>query len=335
MARRGVWIALCVVTITIVVGVKWSLHQLDIFFNRENNLNKELVFYVPKGATLQQIINNLEKNGVITSPLTFRIGAMIMGRSGKLRAGEYLISSHATPSEIVDQLTPGSGLYRRKFVVPEGETAYEIIRGLNEAPHMTGEVTNIPDEGVLFPSTYFYHRGDDRKVLLSLMQREMKESVDELWLQKAPDLPIKTKEEALTLASIVEKESIGGEDMRKVASVFINRLKKGMPLQADPTVIYGMTLGKKDLDRRLTKADTKKHTPHNTYTNKGLPPTPIASPGLAALKSVLNPIKTDFLYFVADGTGEHVFAKTYNEHLRNVVKWRKIRKKIDSSNGNI
>jgi len=193
-------------------------------------------------------------------------------------------------------------------------------------PLLVGEIDEVPPEGSLLPETYLFSRDDSRQAVLARMREAMQQTLAELWPKRREGLPLATPEEAVTLASIVEKETGVAAERPLVAGVFINRLKKKIPLQSDPTVIYGITLGKTELDRPLSRKDLKTATPYNTYTIQGLPPGPIANPGRDALQAVMAPTETDYIYFVADGSGGHAFAKTLEEHNRNVAKWRKFQK---------
>lgn len=212
----------------------------------------------------------------------------------------------------------------RRLTVPEGFTTFQVVALVEGAEGLEGEVGDIPGEGELLPETFFYSWGDTRRQMIARARRAMSEALAELWPKRAPDLPLRSPAEAVVLASIVEKETAIGEERPQVAAVFINRLRRGMRLQADPTVIYGLTGGRSVLDRPLSRADLETAHPWNTYVIAGLPPTPIANPGRASLQAVLRPASSDDLYFVADGTGRHLFAATLAEHNRNVARLREI-----------
>jgi UPF0755 protein len=214
-----------------------------------------------------------------------------------------------------------------KLTVPEGLTSFQIVELLRGSEILTGEVGDIPAEGSLAAETYTLERNQSRNEVLKQMAELQAAELARAWERRVPDLPLATPEEALVLASIVEKETGVAEERARVASVFINRLKRGMKLQSDPTVVYGITGGEGPLGRGLRRSELDRETPYNTYVIDGLPPTPIATPGRDAIMAVVNPEETDFLYFVADGTGGHVFAETLDEHNRNVVKWRAIENK--------
>ena len=213
----------------------------------------------------------------------------------------------------------------RRLTVAEGLTVAEVFRLLAETEGLTGELPEPPPEGSLLPETYFYALGDDREEIVRRMRRGMRELLDELWSSRPEDLVLEDRGDLVTLASIVDKETGLADERSTVAAVFLNRLRLGMRLQSDPTVIYGLTEGNGPLDRPLTRRDWRHDSPYNTYQIDGLPPGPIGNPGRAALEAVLQPDDVDYLYFVADGTGGHAFGRTLEEHNRNVAKWRQIK----------
>jgi len=276
---------------------------------------------IPRGAGGEAIADQLAANGAIASTWAFLAGARVDGHLGKLKAGEYAIPARASAREVAALLASGRTVVRRVTLV-EGHTSAQIaaiVRGLEGAE---GEVPSIA-EGTLLPDTYFYSWGESRARLIERAVRAQREAMAELWPKRAPDLPLRTPEEALILASIVERETGHADERARVAAVFVNRLRIGMRLQADPTVAYGVDPSG-PLGRPLSRADLDNRHPWNTYAHAGLPPTPIAHPGRAAIEATLNPPKTDELYFVADGEGRHVFARTLAEHNRNVARLREI-----------
>jgi UPF0755 protein len=283
---------------------------------------EETIVSIPMGTGLNQVATILEQNRVVRSGLIFRIGVIINRKAAALKAGEYAIPSAASPSQIMQILIEGKSIVY-KLTLAEGLTSATIIELVRGHPVLVGEVTEIPAEGSLLPETYIFDRGTTRKDLVARMQADHHKVLDELWAGKVKDLPFATKEEAVILASIVEKETGIASERPCVAGVFINRLRKGMKLQSDPTIIYGLTKGV-PLGRGIRQSELEKATPYNTYVILGLPPTPIANPGKASLAAVMNPADTDALYFVADGTGGHAFASTLEEHEANVRKWRQI-----------
>jgi UPF0755 protein len=278
---------------------------------------------VPRGARVEQIAALLTDRGVLDSPLYFRFGTLLDGQGVQLKAGEFAFAAHISPQDAAAVIASGKTVVRR-LTLAEGITVTQALAVLRGAEGMEGDITAEPAEGALLPDTYFYSWGDSRDRMLTRQRRAMSELLNELWEKRAANLPLKTPQEALVLASIVEKETGVADERPRIAAVFINRLKRGMRLQADPTTIYGITQGKAPLDRPLSRADLEAHNAWNTYVIDGLPPTPIAIPGRAALAAVLNPPATDDLYFVSDGSGRHVFASTLAEHNRNVAKLRQV-----------
>jgi UPF0755 protein len=270
-----------------------------------------------------QIAELLAERGVLDRPLYFRFGALLDGQGAQLKAGEFAFAAHISPQAAAAVIASGKTVVRR-LTLAEGITVAQAVALLRAAEGMVGDVASVPAEGELLPDTYFYSWGDSRDRMLARQRRAMSELLKEQWEKRAPNLPLKTPQEALVLASIVERETGVADERPRIAAVFINRLKRGMRLQADPTTIYGLTLGKAPLDRPLTRADLEAHNAWNTYAIDGLPATPIAIPGRAAILAVLNPPVSDDLYFVSDGNGRHVFASTLAEHNRNVAKLRQV-----------
>lgn len=284
-------------------------------------------FIVKKGWTLRRIADELSSEGLISHPELFIQAGRLYGVNQSLKAGEYQLSASLTPARIIAMLKRGEIEYHT-ITIPEGVTVQEILRILNESPHLTGTITSVPAEGSLMPETYTVS-GEEREEVLKQMTVAMTAYVDQAWKACAPSCPLPSSQAALTLASIVEKETRLDEERPVVAAVFLNRLKTGMPLQADPTVIYGLTQGKERLGRALTLDDLKSKTPYNTYVNKDLPPGPITNPGKKSIDAVLKPATTEYLYFVANGKGGHMFAATLKEHQKNHEAWRKIRSEIE------
>ena len=289
-------------------------------------LAEEARVVIRSGAGLESIGAQLEAAGVIESAEVFGLAARATGQASRLKAGEYAFAPGISLEGTLDLLESGRTVVRR-LTVPEGLTSVEVAALLSKAEGLTGEIPEAPPEGSLLPETYHYHWGDSRQVLLDRMQESLEAALEKLWAERAEGLPIDSPEEALVLASIVEKETGVASERPLVASVFLNRLARGMPLQSDPTVVYALTGGKGPLGRELTRADWKVDDPYNTYRVDRLPPGPIANPGRDALAAVLQPADSDYLYFVADGSGGHAFATTLAEHNRNVAEWRRIRRR--------
>ena len=278
---------------------------------------------IPKGAGGEGIARRLLEAGVIVDPRLFRLAARALGRSKPLRAGEYEFPPHASALAAIRLMQSGRTVVRR-ITLPEGLTVKQALALLGQTEGLEGQVDRVPAEGRLLPETYHYSWGDSRQGIVDRMEEAMRETLARAWAGRSVPPVVKTAEEALALASIVEKETGVAAERARVAAVFLNRLMANMKLQSDPTVIYGLSRGEGGLPRALARADLETDQPFNTYTRAGLPPTPIANPGRAALEAVLNPVISDELYFVADGSGGHAFAKTLEEHNRNVARWRKI-----------
>jgi UPF0755 protein len=276
---------------------------------------------IPRGSSSEAIGAALAEKGAIRDPRVFAAAAWMTRSEGPLRAGEYLFPAQASLAQVLEVLRTARPVQRR-LTIPEGLTAKQIRALVEAAPGLTGDVPELEEGGVL-PETYSYQYGDTRAALMRRATQAMTATLDRLWKERAEGLPISSPREALVLASIVERETGQPAERPHVAGVFINRLRRGMPLQSDPTVAYAAADGA-PLDRALTRADLDRDHPFNTYRVRGLPPGPIASPGEESLKAVLRPMETDDLYFVADGTGGHAFARTLEEHNRNVARWRQI-----------
>ena len=273
---------------------------------------------LPKGGGVRQIAGALSDAGVIRSKTVFFIAAKLTGRAGRLKAGEYEFQPGESIAQVLGDIAAGS-VVRRFVVAPEGWTSAMVADAVRAQPLLVGEI-ETPPEGSILPDGYQYQRGEQRGEVIARMMAARDKVLAELWAGRAPDLPLKTPEEAVILASVVEKETGLPAERPRIAGLFENRLRLGTRLESDPTVIYGISKGQ-PLGRGLTMKELVTETPYNTYRIVGLPPTPIANPGRAALEAVLNPAKTDDLYFVADGSGGHVFAKTLAEHHVNAEKW--------------
>ncbi|MBL4692598.1 MAG: endolytic transglycosylase MltG, partial [Magnetovibrio sp.] len=275
---------------------------------------------------LKTIAARLQADGVIHNAMQFRLWARLTGQHTKLRAGEFEIPARASIVEVLQILENGQTVVH-KLTLVEGLTVTEMLIKIQDAKGLVGTVTNIPDDGMMLPETYYYSWGDSREGLVTRMVNAMSDVITKQWFARPTDFILQTPEELLTLASIVEKETGLASERPKVARVFLNRLNKGMRLQSDPTVVFAITNGSGALGRALTRLDLKIDSTYNTYKIKGLPPGPIANPGRDSILAVMNPADTDALYFVADGTGGHVFAKTLKQHNRNVAKWRRFKRK--------
>ncbi len=285
-------------------------------------LEQRVDVLIPKGANSGIVAETLYQNGVIDKPWLLKIASRIVGLDKSLKAGEYSFEPNVSMFEVMQKIAKGDILYRR-LTLPEGLTSAQILELIQSEPMLEGEITLEVKEGELLPETYSFIRGDSRNSIIKRAQKAMAETKEKIWQQRSGKVPLKNPEQMIVLASIIEKETGIAEERGLVASVFVNRLIKGMKLQTDPTVIYALTKGKKDLDRALTRKDLEIDSPYNTYKYYGLPPTPICNPGKDAIEAAVNPEMSDYLYFVASGNGGHNFAKSLNEHIDNVRFWKK------------
>lgn len=301
------------------------LGLLILYGEKAGKLEQETIVIIEKGLPTYEIALKLEENGIIKHPLYFTLLTKIFKTGDSLKAGEYEFPAQVSANQVIEILKSGKVVVH-KFIVPEGLTNKEIIEKINQEPLLMGEVANIYDEGTLLPETYFFTYGDKKIAILEKMISNMEQTINELWETRSSDLPFSTKKEAMILASIVERETGHADERKKVAAVFINRLKIGMRLQADPTVIYAVSQGYSSLNRAVTVSDLKIDSPYNTYINKGFPPTPIANPGRKAIEAVLNPAITKDLYFVADGQGSHNFSTNLEGHNDNVKTYKEFKK---------
>lgn len=309
-------------------GYRWMQAE----FAETGPSETETVILLPRGAGLIQIANQLEREGLISDARIFRVAITLDEGDRALRAGEYEIPAAASMAQIYELLRSGQTV-QHSVTLAEGLTSAMIVAALGEADVLTGEITDVPAEGSLLPETYLVTRGTARQDVLNRMRSDQQALLDTLWANRADNLPFETLEEAIILASIVEKETGIGGERGEVAGVFVNRLRRGMRLESDPTIIYGISQGE-PLGRGLRRSEIDNaENAWNTYQIPRLPPTPIANPGREALAAVLNPTETSALFFVADGTGGHVFADTYDQHLRNVAQWRRIERQR-RNNGN-
>lgn len=313
------FIAMLIAVAVIVAGAfEWESAN----FKAPGPVAKDTVVLIAPRSGVSRTAHTLEDAHVISHAYLFEIGVRLRGMAAALKAGEYAIPAKASLKDIADILMSGK-VVQHKLTAAEGLTSQMIYDIVKNDSALEGGAGAVPAEGALLPETYLFTRGTTRAEIFARMEASQKALFDKLWANRDPDLPFTTREQALVLASIVEKESAIASERRHIASVFVNRLKIGMPLQSDPTIIYGITKGY-PLGRAILESEIKAATPFNTYVIAGLPPQPICNPGADSIAAVLNPDKSPDLYFVADGTGGHVFSATMAEHEKNVAKWRKI-----------
>ncbi|MBB3235230.1 endolytic transglycosylase MltG [Phyllobacterium endophyticum] len=319
--------------VLVVIAAAAAVYFGKLAFNEPGPSEVTTNYVVKSGTGIVEIADGLERRGIISDARVFKYGVQAYGHQGDMKAGEYEIKAHASMREIMDLLRSGKSVLR-SLTIPEGLTVEQIFQRVREDEVLVGDLPAVmPREGSLFANTMRFSRGTTREELIKKMQADQKKLVEDIWARRDPNIPLKTVEEFVTLASIVEKETGKADERPRVAAVFINRLNKRMRLQSDPTIIYGLFGGKgKPSDRPILKSDLEKPTPYNTYTINGLPPGPIANPGRDALEAVAHPSQTRDLYFVADGSGGHVFAETLEEHNENVRRWREVEKnRIDEA----
>lgn len=319
--------SLTIIVIAVVGGGYWVVHE----YKKPGPLDQNTIFTVERGQSASDIAGNLESQNIIEDALVFRIGLKFLDDNRFLKAGEYRLEPNMSMQEVVATMQSGQTI-EYQFTIPECTTSFEVMNILNDIDILTGELLTPPLEGTIYPDTYNYIRGESRDNVLLRMQGIMDTMLEATWrLRKTNNKHLKTPQDALILASIVEKEAGNPEERRRVAGLFLNRLDKGMRLQSDPTVIYGIVDGRPKTDgmgplgRRILRKDLEFDSPYNTYIYPGLPPGPICNPGKASLEAVLDPEEHDYIYMVADGSGGHAFAVTLRDHNNNVNKWRKIR----------
>jgi UPF0755 protein len=316
---NAIFTALIVVAIAVGAGLFIGKQRFEV----PGPLAEDKLVNIPRGLGIRDIADLLQREGVIDQPYVFMGSVIVLKARGDLKYGEYQFNKQASVADVVDSITEGK-VVQHGITVPEGLTSEQIVARLLESDSLTGQIKEIPREGTLLPETYKFTRGMSREQIIQRMQQAHRRVLQEVWERRVPDLPIKTPEQLVTLASIVEKETGRPDERTRVAAVFVNRLKVRMRLQSDPTIIYGLTGGKGSLGRPILRSEIDQPTPYNTYVVDGLPPGPIANPGRASLEAAANPARTKELYFVADGTGGHVFSDNYAEHQKNVARLRGI-----------
>ncbi len=341
--RKSVFKRLINLLLLVVFAIVVSIAALQIAcqqFISAGPLKVKKIVTITRGSGTGKIAKTLERTGVISNAFTFQAGVYASSAQARLKAGDYSFEPGISMAGVMEKLISGK-IVIFKITIPEGLTSRQIIARLMSATEMSGKINEIPAEGSLLPQTYNHRRKEARSKVLERMRDAQKKLLEGLWPRRAKNLPITTPDEAIILASIVEKETGIASERQRVAGVFVNRLRRSMRLQSDPTVIYGLVGGKGKLGRSIRRSELERKTPYNTYKIDGLTPTPISNPGEAAIAAVLNPLETDEFYFVADGKGGHAFSKTLKEHETKVLIWRKAirkrkaREKLASKQGKV
>ena len=322
-----------ILLVMVMIGV--AAFVFDRQIDAPGPLEQAKTVVIPKNEGTLEIAARLEREGIVKDRRLFVVGyrwmqlaAMVEGsKPAPLKAGDYAVRQNASVRQLIELLSEGKTMSYR-VTIPEGLTSYQIVERLKADANLSGDLEAVPPEGSLLPETFIIERGMPRQAVIDRMQAEARKVAEKAWAQRKKDLPLKSLEEAIVLASIVEKETGRSDERDRVAAVFVNRLRINMRLQSDPTILYGMTGGKTVWSRPIQKQEISQRTTHNTYQIDGLPPTPICNPGRAALEAVLNPADIKALYFVADGAGGHVFSETLKDHNANVQKWRATEKDL-------
>lgn len=309
-----------IIVLVVVAVIGWSFVSSKV--TAPGPLGADKTVNILKGDDVE---TTLEENSVIDNAMLMKAMLLLERNKGSVKAGEYLFKQNASLQDVIDTLVSGKQVLHA-LTIPEGLTSQQVVDRMSDNDVLVGELKAVPPEGSLMPDTYKFARGTTREQLVRTMQQEERKVVNEVWSHRTGETVIRSPYELVTLASIVEKETGKADERPRVAGVFINRLSKNIPLQSDPTIVYGLVGGKGTLGRGILKTEVEQKTPYNTYQIAGLPPGPIANPGKAALEAVANPSRTRELYFVADGTGGHAFAETLDQHRANVLRWRQIEK---------
>jgi UPF0755 protein len=309
------------IVLAIVVGTAVVLGKQR--FDTRGPLVEDKVVNIPRGLGIRDIADLLVREGVIDQPWTFVGGVIVLKARDELKFGEYQFPKQASLHDVISTIVEGK-VVLHQISVPEGLTSEQIVQRLLDMDILYGNIREVPREGSLLPESYKFTRGTPREQVIQRMQQGQRRVLQEIWDHRVADLPLKSPEQLITLASIIEKETSRPEERTRVAAVFVNRLKQKIKLQSDPTIIYGLVGGKGTLGRPIMESEIRQPTPYNTYVIEGLPPGPIANPGRASLEAAANPARTKEIFFVADGTGGHAFAENYDQHQKNVERLRAI-----------
>lgn len=331
---RNPWIvvgnAIITIVLVLMIGAGAAYYYGTKVIEAPGPLQQDKVVIIPKHAGMAEIAATLRTEGVIDANRWTFIGAVLALKArAELKPGEYDFRKAASLRDVIGTMVEGK-VVQHAFTIPEGLTSEQVVQRLSADDIFTGSVHEMPGEGTLLPETYKFPRGTTRDQAILRMQQAQKRVVAEIWKRRSPDLPLQTPQQLVTLASMIEKETSKPDERSRVAAVFVNRLKQKMKLQSDPTIIYGLVGGKATLGRPIKHSEVLQPSPYNTYVINGLPPGPICNPGRASLEAAANPARTRDLYFVADGTGGHVFSETYQQQEKNVAKLRAIEKQDEN-----
>src|SRR5215475_3970458 len=322
--------AIITIVVLLLIGTGTAYYYGRQTLEAPGPLQEDKVVNIPARAGKRDIAEVLQREGVIdVNPWVFIGGVLAMKASSDLKPGEYSFQKNASLRDVIATIVEGK-VVQHAVTIPEGLTSEQIVERLSDNDLFSGSVREIPREGTLLPETYKFPRGTTREQVIQRMQQAQKRAVADIWERRSQDLPIKSPEQLVTLASIVEKETGKPDERSRVAAVFVNRLKQRIKLQSDPTIIYGLVGGKGTLGRPIKRSEITQPSPYNTYVVDGLPPGPISNPGRASLEAAANPARTRNLFFVADGTGGHAFSDSYDEHQKNVAKLRAMEKQIQN-----
>jgi len=322
--------AIITIVVLLLIGTGTAYYYGKQTLETPGPLQEDKVVNIPARAGKRDIADVLQREGVIdVNPWVFIGGVLAMKASSDLKPGEYSFQKNASLRDVIATIVEGK-VVQHAVTIPEGLTSEQIVERLGENDIFSGSVREIPREGTLLPETYKFPRGTTRDQVIQRMQQAQKRAVADIWERRSQDLPIKSPEQLVTLASIVEKETGKPDERSRVAAVFVNRIKQKIKLQSDPTIIYGLVGGKGTLGRPIKRSEITQPSPYNTYVIDGLPPGPISNPGRASLEAAANPARTRDLFFVADGTGGHAFTETYDQHQKNVAKLRASEKQVQN-----
>src|SRR4051794_22916350 len=328
MIGNAIFSIILVLAIGAAVAYQYGKHRIET----AGPLDRDKIVNIPKGLGLRDIADLLARENVIDQPMVFIGSVLVLKAKDELKFGEYKFTRQITLRETIDVIVEGK-VVQHAFTIPEGLTSEQIVARLAEVDFLAGNIREIPKEGTLLPETYNFPRGTTREQAIQRMQQMHRRALQEIWERRSPDVPVKSQEALVTLASIVEKETGRPDERSRVAAVFANRIRQRMRLQSDPTIIYGLVGGKGTLGRPIMRSEIEQQTPYNTYVIEGLPPGPIANPGRASLEATANPARTKELYFVADGTGGHAFAENLAQHQLNVTKLRQFEQQARQTPG--